>query len=83
MLVLLRQLLLAWTIISYLETFVIIAPLLVLFASGAVAILLPPDDLSGQGLPTHGGRGTAIFGDIMMSDGHGRGFIVKVSCAFP
>lgn len=43
-----------------------------------MAILLPPDDLSGPGLPTHGGRGASIFGDII-SDGHGRGFMVKAS----
>lgn len=66
-------------IISYLETFASIAPLLVLFAAEAVAILLPPNDLSGPGLPTHGGRGAAIFGDIIIPDGHGRGFIVKTT----
>lgn len=64
---------------TYLETFASIAPLLVLFAAGAVAILLPPNDLSGPGLPTHGGRGAAILGDIIIPDGHGRGFIMKTT----
>lgn len=53
---------------AHLEILVMTSPSLLCtcIAAGAVTIfLLPPDDLSGQGLPTNGGRRPAIFGDII------------------